>query len=212
MAASSTPEEQPTSATETAEELAKVSVSPSGDEEGDSSRRGGGEDNGSSASQSALRANIESKGKNAYYFAHAATPTGPKWDGKPNPKLLGSKSAEELEPAKKAGFDMHKSNITSYAFLDEEKSVKLYITMQGVGEKCTDEDITLDWTETSFCFVINNYEEDEKCLSFGKLSGKITKATYKLKADKIILILKKEKEGVTWHTVNDKGQPDHEIV
>jgi hypothetical protein len=26
------------------------------------------------------------------------------------------------------------------------------------------------------------------------------------------LTLKKEKEGVEWHTINDKGTPDHELV
>jgi hypothetical protein len=49
-------------------------------------------------------------------------------------------------------------------------------------------------------------------LSFGKLTGKIVEAKYKLKKDKIILTLKKEKEGVEWHTINDKGTPDHELV
>ena len=43
--------------------------------------------------RSALRDNIELKGKNAYYFAHAKTANGPKWDGKIEPKLLSTSSS-----------------------------------------------------------------------------------------------------------------------
>jgi hypothetical protein len=166
---------------------------------------------------SALQDNIARKGKNAYYFAHAHKATGPKWDGKAEPKLLNKSatSTEELmkESMKKApSFHYAKSNITSYAFLNEEKVVKLYITMEAVGEKCTDDDIQLEWDESSLSLVVKNYKDDDQCLSFGKLTGKIVEAKYKLKKDKIILTLKKEKEGVEWHTINDKGTPDHELV
>lgn len=88
--------------------------------------------------QSALEANIESKGKNAYYFAHAHKANGPKWDGKAEPKLLSMEkfSVDESKQRKsQSSFDYHKSNITSYAFADGINSVKLYINMEGVGEK-----------------------------------------------------------------------------
>jgi hypothetical protein len=170
----------------------------------------------STSSSSALQDNIARKGKNSYYFAHAHKANGPKWDGKAEPKLLmkQSLSREELMQEKKTpSFAYHKSNITSYAFLNEEKVVKLYITMEQVGEKCTEEDIQLDWDESSLSLVVKNFKEDEdQCLSFGKLTAKIVDAKYKLKKDKIILTLKKEKEGVEWHTINDKGAPDHELV
>ena len=182
--------------------------------------------------KSALQENLERKGKNAYYFAHAHKATGPKWDGKAEPKLLSTKSlsSDELsannQSKKTSSFDMHKSNITSYAFCDDGPKVKLYINMENVGEICSDDDITLDYTETSFCLVIKNYNNNEidpanatglapvpeRCLSFGKLTANITKATFKKKKDKIILILTKEKEDVEWHTINDKGTPDHELV
>ena len=35
------------------------------------------------ASVSALRDNIATKGKNAYYYAHSHKADGPAWDGKP---------------------------------------------------------------------------------------------------------------------------------
>eukprot|EP00980_Cylindrotheca_fusiformis_P021413 scaffold8266_cov97-Cylindrotheca_fusiformis.AAC.4 len=164
--------------------------------------------------QSALQENIESKGKNAYYFAHAHKANGPKWDGKPEPKLLSlDKLSVEEKSVKKShsSFDYHKSNITSYAFADGEKSVKLYISMDGVGEKCTEDDISLESTESSFCLVVKNYKEEDQVLSFGKLTANITAATYKIKENRIIVTLKKEKEG-DWHTINDKGTPDHEVV
>jgi hypothetical protein len=84
--------------------------------------------------------------------------------------------------------------------------------MEDVGEKCTEDDVTLDWNESSFSLVVKNYKEEDQCLSFGKLSGKISDAKFKLKPNKIILTLNKEKEGVEWHTINDKGAPDHELV
>jgi hypothetical protein len=167
---------------------------------------------------SALQDNIARKGKNAYYFAHAHKATGPKWDGKAEPRLLKKHSStlEGDNPAetvkKTPSFLYHKSNITSYAFLNEDKVVKLYLSMEEVGEKCTPEDITLDWDEQSFSLVVKNYKEEDQCLSFGKLSGKIVDASFRLKPNKIILTLKKEKEGVEWFTINDKGTPDHQLV
>ena len=163
------------------------------------------------SNKSALEENIERKGKNAYYFAHAHKANGPKWDGKAEPKLLDRSLSGDESKMKVSSFEYHKSNITSYAFSDEQMSVKLYITMEDVGEKCTDEDIALDFTEDSFSLVVRNYKEEPQCLSFGKLTAKITKAAYKLKKDRIVVTLKKDKEGV-WHTVNDKGAPDHELV
>jgi hypothetical protein len=88
---------------------------------------------------SALQENIESKGKHSYYFAHAHKANGPKWDGKAEPKLLSldKLSVVDQKSLKKShsSFDYFKSSITSYAFADGEKSVKLFITMDGVGEK-----------------------------------------------------------------------------
>jgi hypothetical protein len=159
--------------------------------------------------KSALQDNIERMGKNAYYFAHAHKANGPKWDGKVEPKLLSSRSisSEDATTFKKTSFDVHKSNITSYAFSDEGKNVKLYLTMEDVGEKCSDEDISLEWTEDTLCLVVNNYMEEPQCLSFGKLTATITKATCRKKKDRLVLTLTKENEG-EWQTINDKGTGD----
>ena len=162
------------------------------------------------SNKSALQDNIERKGKNAYYFAHAHKSTGPQWDGKPEPKLLSRQ--ESQHESKKPAFDYSKSNIRKYSFLNEEKCVKLYIDLEGVGEKCSDEDIVLDYTPTSMSLVVHNYKQDEPlCLSFGKLTASIDNATCKKKKDKLIVTLMKTEEG-EWHTINDKGPADHEVV
>lgn len=187
-------------------------------------------------SASALEDSIATKGNNSYYFAHKHKANGPKWDGKVQPKSLSKDDMEALslvdptkllkESGKVSSFAYYKSNITSYAFLNEDKVVKLYITLEGIGEQCTEDDIRLDWNESSLSLVIKNYHKptttpkpedkggsaEDRCLSFGRLTAKISNAKFKLKPDKIILTLRKEKPGVEWHTVNDKGSPDHEVV
>ena len=158
---------------------------------------------------SALQDNLDRKGKNAYYFAHAHKASGPQWDGKPQPKLLKTESSN-LEPPKRGTFDYHNSNITKYAFCDEETRVKLFCDMEGVGDKCTDDDISLDFTETSLQLVVRNYKEEDQILSFGKLTASIKNASFKVKTNRIILTLTKTREG-TWHTINDKGSPEQEL-
>jgi hypothetical protein len=174
------------------------------------------EDSNSNTPKSALQDNIERKGKNAYYFAHSHKANGPQWDGQAEPRLL-SRTLHESHDGHRvtqlsAAFEYSKSNITTYAFLDEPKKVKLYIEMPGIGDKCTDDDITLDFTETSLCLVVNNYKPEPQCLCFGRLTAPITNASFKIKDNRIILTLNKTKEGYTWHTINDKGEADHEVV
>lgn len=108
---------------------------------------------------SALRDNIERKGKNAYYFAHAKTANGPKWDGKIEPKLL-STSSSNISSVSSASMSklslMAKSNITNYAFLDDGAKVKIYVNLPNVGN-CDDENITIDFTERSLCLTVKDY-------------------------------------------------------
>jgi hypothetical protein len=169
------------------------------------------------ANASALEHNIASKGKNAYYYAHDKQKQTHvfKWDGKPEPALISREKSNDDLPKKfikASSFHYAKSNITSYAFLNEDKAVKLYISMEQVGDKCTDADVQLDWDESSMSLTVKNYKDEDQCLSFGKLTANIVDAKFKIKKDKIIVTLKKEKEGVEWHTINDKGAPDHEVV
>ena len=111
---------------------------------------------------SALRDNIERKGKNAYYFAHAKTANGPKWDGKIEPKLLSVSSniSNVSSVSSSASMSklslMAKSNITNYAFLDDGVKVKIYVNLPGVGN-CDDDNITIDFTERSLCLTVKDY-------------------------------------------------------
>jgi CS domain len=163
--------------------------------------------------KSALQDNLEKKGKNAYYFAHAHKATGPAWDGQPEPKLLSRHTTNEGHKSTQAPtFDYAKSNITTYAFLDDGAKVKVYIDMEDVGEKCSDDDVDLDFTERSLSFSLSNYKDECQILCFGKLTAEISAASYRIKKDKIIITLTKVDPEKKWHTINDKGAPDHELV
>lgn len=171
--------------------------------------------------KSALQDNLERKGKNAYYFAHAHKANGPEWDGKAEPKLLARHSSVEghlVDAGTTAStFDYSKSNITTYSFLDDGTKVKLYIDMEGVGDICSDDDVTLDYSDLSLSFTLQNYSNGSsnpspQILRFSKLTGAISNATCRLKKDKVILTLTKVDATRVWHTINDKGQPDHEVV
>ena len=146
----------------------------------------------------------------AVILTHFSRISGPEWDGKKEPKLLSRQSSSNIE-FKKNAFDYSRSNIYKYAFVDEGNLVKLYIDLEGVGDKCTDDDIVLDYTSTSMCLVVNNYKEEPLCLSFGKLTASIDEAVCKKKKDRLILTLTKTEEG-EWHAINDKGPADHEVV
>lgn len=164
------------------------------------------------ASPSALADNIARKGKNAYYFAHAHKANGPLWDGKAEPRLLQKEALQEnYRQSLNSSFDYAKSNITTYAFLDEPQKVKVYVELEGVGEKCGDDDLRLDYSERSLSLVVLNFKDEPQCLSFARLTGGITKAVAKKKENRIILILTKADE-TKWETINDKREPDHDVV
>ena len=92
----------------------------------------------------------------------------PKWDGKIEPRLLGTFSSGNLSVSSSynavgnvgatsgGAALMVKSNITNYAFLNEDARVKVYVELPGVGD-CKDEDVLLDFTERSLCLTVKNY-------------------------------------------------------
>merc|ERR1712071_307249 len=139
------------------------------------------------------------------------TPTGPKWDGKAEPKPLHKQSSSALSSSgggRKAlnqAFDYNKSNITSYAFLDDDKKVKIYVNLEGVGSKCSSEngDIVLDHSESTLALTVKNYDSNQvRCLCFGKLYGKISNAKFRTKEDRIIItLIKLEDDTKEWKSV-----------
>mmetsp|Transcript_27981 Transcript_27981/g.33129 ORF Transcript_27981/g.33129 Transcript_27981/m.33129 type:complete len:220 (+) Transcript_27981:94-753(+) len=207
--------------------------------------------------ENALRDSIDKKGKNSYYFAHAHRANGPKWDGKPQPRLLSKQAIPSNDHNSTTGegvdletpintdsilslnklqlstssFAYSQSNITKYAFLDDGEKVKLYVEMNGVGDACTKEDVSLQWDENSFTLVIKNYpgpltsgEGDEgirtpadcpvRCLNLGKLYGDISDASFRKKKDRVIVTLVKRVEGddepMDWPSIraNSGGEND----
>lgn len=152
-------------------------------------------------SLSALRDNIEKKKQNAYYYAHAHKADGPEWDGKIEPKLLGTSSSSNLSMTSVAITSsltnkmalLSKSNITNYAFLDEGAKVKVYVELPGVGN-FRDEDILLDFTETSLCLTVKNYVNT---------SGKVAAASEELLVDCSNDPVMEEEEG---DTTQGKGE------
>ena len=97
----------------------------------------------------------------------------------------------------------HNKKSASYAFCDEGSSININISMEDVGIQCSDEDISLNWDESSLSLDVSNYEPDNQTvrLSFSKLSNEIIDATYKLKKDEIIITLKKKNPDVEWKSV-----------
>ena len=89
--------------------------------------------------------------------------------------------------------------------------MKIYIELKGLQEKCTnDDDIHLDYTETSFQLTIQNYDDDdnkERCLCFSKLYDDIEKASLKKKKDRVIISLVKKKKGADGE-ISDEGDGD----
>jgi hypothetical protein len=168
-----------------------------------------------STTKSALQDNLERKGKNAYYFAHAHKADGPQWDGKPEPRLLSKQESvvgHKVSTLTSSTFDYSKSNISKYAFLDDGAKVKLYIDLESVGEKCTPEDVTLDYTDRSLSLEVVHYQIEPQILRFARLTADISAATVRIKKDRLIVTLTKVDPALEWHTINDKGSPDHEFV
>ncbi len=124
---------------------------------------------------------------------------------------------------------MARSNITNYAFLDEDARVRVYVELPGVGN-CRDEDVLLDFTERSMCLTIKNYAtptskgaaeasdelvvdcttvegagdvppREDRSLSLGRLYAEIEGATFRKKSDRVVITLKKKDKQRTWSAV-----------
>ena len=143
------------------------------------------------------------------------------------PKLLGrvnSTLSSSGSPGASAAFDM-KSNITSYAFLDDGPKVRLYVDLPGIQDACTagskngvgDDDETgapakvdLEWSKTSMCLLVKNYPRagEERCLSFGRLHGEIEKGMVKIKKERLVVTLVKKGKKVEPKEEGDDGGED----
>ena len=174
-----------------------------------------------------------------------------KWDGKIEPRLLSTTSSGNLSASSSdAGIVggggvapipssscraslMARSNITNYAFLDENARVRIYVELPGVGN-CRDEDVLLDFTERSLCLTVKNYvppspknvadtsvelvvdctalegaggedaspkRGEDRSLSLGRLYAEIEGATFRKKAERVIITLTKKDKKRAWSAV-----------
>ena len=143
------------------------------------------------------------------------------------PKLLGRVDST-VSSSTSAAFDIHKSNITSYAFLDDGPKVRLYVDLPGIQNACTTEStsddegiepakVNLEWTETSMCLLITNYPktgDSNRCLSFGRLHGAIEKGMVKTKKDRLVVTLVKkgkEVESKEWSGDGEEGSNNVDV-
>ena len=144
--------------------------------------------------------------------------------GGEEPKLLGRVDST-VSSSTSAAFDIHKSNITSYAFLDDGPKVRLYVDLPGIQDACTTEStsddegiepakVNLEWTETSMCLLITNYPKtgDERCLSFGRLHGAIEKGMVKTKKERLVVTLVKKGKKVESKEWSGDGEEESNNV
>lgn len=144
--------------------------------------------------KSALHHNIKTKGKNAYYYAHNREPDAyavKEWDGKVEPKLVKTQSIKKEVPA---------IPITSYAWENGNKKVKVYITMPKI-QDLDDANITIDWTPTSIALTVSDLQGDgRKRVLKLELYGEIKDVQFKKKTDRLLVMLTKA-EQLTWSTL-----------
>mmetsp|Transcript_35541 Transcript_35541/g.61423 ORF Transcript_35541/g.61423 Transcript_35541/m.61423 type:complete len:196 (-) Transcript_35541:312-899(-) len=145
--------------------------------------------------ENALRENIAQKGNNAYYYAHAHKIDAPVWDGHAEPRLLKKQASSEAPaPVKRP--------ISKYAWNDEKDKVKIYISLDSIGE-VADDAVTIENTENSLTLVMITSTGASHQLLITKLYDNITAATFRKKPDKVIVTLKKA-SSFSWHDLKKK--------
>jgi hypothetical protein len=163
-------------------------------------------------------------GRNAYYYAHAKSANGPKWDGNIEPKLLSSTpiassetaAASELAAAAASSPVVAAESMKGYAWADDGTKVKIYVDLSNIGEH-SEEKIILVNTELSFSLTVLDYaasgsdgenetKEKNLRLKINTLFAAIEKCTMKVKENKIIVTLKKSDGDQSWPCLG-KGTP-----
>merc|ERR1711977_29124 len=136
---------------------------------------------------SGLRASIDAKGTNSYYYAHSGASVEP-----PAPKLIGK---ELIEVDK-----VRVINVEKYLFMDDKKKVKVYVEIDGIGEY--KDQITCDFTKDTFDLVIKEIDGENtlRRLWVDDLHCAIEPEASKImvKPNKIIVSLMKDVES-TWY-------------
>lgn len=138
-------------------------------------------------SKSALEDNIEKNGAQSYYFAHAKRNTGEA----PAPMPVHT----VIEKTTITDDHLATETIFGYQFLDDDKVVKVYVPLEGVGAKCEESDVSTSFENYSFEMRISNYKPKRVMrLAVKKLFGEVVPEECKFKKcpERIILTLKKK--------------------
>jgi hypothetical protein len=150
--------------------------------------------------ESALRDNIDTKGNNSYYFAHANTPNGPVWDGKEEPKLL---SRQNSKGESSAGPKKPIKPISEYSWADGNK-VSIYLEFESEFlDSVEDGTIELESTSDSITFSFDVTDATHR-LVISPLKEEIISATYLKKSDKFLIKLEKADAEKDWNSLKKK--------
>ncbi|GIL89808.1 hypothetical protein Vretimale_16500 [Volvox reticuliferus] len=143
----------------------------------------------------ALQASIASKREQSYYYAHAPRETFEPPAPLPVPVVL-ERSTAEAPPAI--------VTIFNYAWADEGELVKVYIPLEGVGAKCSDDDIKVAFEVRLFQVEVHGFKPRQiHRLLIQKLSGDIAPGDCQVKklANKVVVILKKAGSHRKWYSL-----------
>ncbi|EFJ46490.1 hypothetical protein VOLCADRAFT_105478 [Volvox carteri f. nagariensis] len=135
--------------------------------------------------KNALQANIEEKRERSYYYAHAPRSTSEEPAPPPVPVVL-ERSVAEVTPSV--------VTIFNYAWADDGEVVKVYIPLEGVGEKCSDDDIKATFETRLFQVDVHGFKPGQvQRLLISKLSGEISPDGCRARklANKLVVTLKK---------------------
>eukprot|EP00536_Pseudo-nitzschia_multiseries_P005961 jgi/Psemu1/296069/fgenesh1_pm.121_\ len=97
-----------------------------------------------------------------------------------------------------------KSTLGSYEFSDEGEFVRILLSMEDVGAKCSEHDIHLEWSERSVSLILEKYlpKDAPVKFSFKKLTAEITDAKHEVEEHKVVLVLSKKDSTVEWKSIN----------
>lgn len=135
---------------------------------------------------SALEASIQAKRDNSYYYAHQKKITGEE------PAPLPVHVVLERAPAPKAEVI---ESIFNYQFLDDDRVVKVYLPLEGVGSKLTEADVSSQFDIKSFDVSVINYKPSRVLkLAVRELYGEVVPAEcgVKIMSNKITITLTKK--------------------
>jgi len=148
------------------------------------------------AELSALRDNIERKGKNSYYYAHGPKIDGPKWDGKEAPRLLSAVSSEHTPKQRPS------RTLTEYAWGDGKRLVTIYLDFENA-ENIPDESLSVSTTAESVSFQISDHNGTDYKLLIDNLQAEVSGAVIKKKEGQFRINLRKLDES-PWYTLKKK--------